>query len=81
MLMTLDRAKLEKVIYIDGEFGEDDFKVSMNEVNWEFDENNVLKSALCFVGDKRIFLPVIWDEKGAYVESNGKRLYMLGYCE
>ena len=80
MFISLDKSKLEKVVYTDDEYGEDDFKVSMNEENWEFDENKVLKSALCFIGNKRIFLPVTWDEEGAYVEDNGKRLYMLGYC-
>lgn len=81
MLITMDRSKLEKIIYTDDEFGEDDFKVSMNETNWEFDENNVLKSALCFIGNDKRFLPVKWDEEGAYVENNGKKIYMLGYCE
>lgn len=53
----------------------------MNENNWEFNENNVLKSVLCFIGNNRTFLPVIWDNKGAYVENKGKRIYMLEYCE
>lgn len=81
MLMKMDRSKLEKIIYTDDEYGEDDFKVSMNEANCEFDENHVLKSALCFIGNNRIFLPVAWDEDGAYMENNGKKLYILEYCE
>jgi hypothetical protein len=81
MFVTMDRSKLEVIRYTDDEYGEDDFKVSMNEVNWEFDENNVLKSALCFIGNNRTFLPVKWDNEGAYVENKGKRIYMLVYCE
>ena len=81
MLVDMDRSKLKLVAYTDDEFGEDNFKVSMNEGNWEFDENNVLKSALCFIDSERRFLPVQWDEEGAYVEYNGKRIYILEYCE
>lgn len=81
MFVTMDRRKLEIIRYTDNEYGEDGFKVSMNENNWEFDENNVLKSVLCFIDSDRRFLPVIWDEKGAYVEHNGKILYVLEYCE
>lgn len=81
MLVELNRSKLKLVAYTDDEFGEDNFKVSMNEGNWEFDENNVLKVALCFIDSERRFLPVQWDEEGAYVEHNGKRIYMLEYCK
>ena len=80
MFVTMDMCKLEIIRYTDDEYGEDGFKVSMNENNWEFNENNVLKSALCFAGNERKFLPVHWNKEGAYVEYNGKRLYILENC-
>jgi len=81
MFAEMNRSELKMVTYADDKFGDNDFKVSMNETNWEFDENNVLKSALCFIGDNRTFLPVTWDNKGAYVENNGTKKYILEYCE
>lgn len=38
VFVTMDRRKLKIIMYMDDEFGEDNFKVSMNEGNWKFDE-------------------------------------------
>lgn len=81
MFLIMEPSKLQIVRYTDDEYGEGNFKVSMNEANWEFDENNVLKSALCFIDKERRFIPVQWDEEGAYVENGGTKIYMLEYCE
>lgn len=80
MFMRVDRMKPEVTIDADDKYGKDGFEVSMNEGNWQFDENHVLQSALCFINNMKTFLPVVWDQDGAYVENNGTRIYVLEYC-
>ncbi|MCM1232638.1 MAG: hypothetical protein NC489_21135 [Ruminococcus flavefaciens] len=55
------------------------FSVSMNETDWEFDENNILKSVLCYNSNDNEgeFIPVTWDKNGAYVSHNGEKIYVL----
>lgn len=81
MFMTIDRKRLRASTYTEDEYGDDNFSVSMNEANWVFDDNNVLKKARCVIDGNITLLPVAWDEKGAYVENKNKRLYILEYCE
>ena len=54
-----------------------DFEVSMDEKDWEFDENNILKSVLCFVNGKEKWVAVHWNECGAYVKNGTEKQYVL----
>lgn len=55
------------------------FSVSMNENNWIFDNNKILKSVFCHNGkdDEGEIVPVVWDGTGAYVPHNNEKIYVL----
>ena len=53
------------------------FEVMTDEQYWTFDDNDLLKSVICFIDGKEVDMPVIWDKTGAYVEYDGQRAYVL----
>lgn len=57
------------------------FGVSTNEDYWWFDENGKLKSVVCIEDNEEKILPVKWDDKGAYIQYNTERFYVLNYNE
>ena len=54
-----------------------EFEILMDERYWTVDDNNVLYSVLCLIDEKKVDVPVVWDEKGAYIEHDGIKEYVL----
>lgn len=58
-----------------------DFKVYFDECHWIFDKEHRLKEVECRIDNKDKFLPVDWDDEGAYVLNGEEKIYVLVNCE
>lgn len=57
-----------------------DFKPYYDESCWILDEHNSLKEVRCYIDGKEKYLPVTWDDEGAYVLNGGEKVYVLVEC-
>lgn len=57
-----------------------EFEVSLNEVDWTLNENNVLESVKVVANGKVVEMNVVWNDIGAYVLNGEEKIYILDAC-
>lgn len=53
------------------------FKILTDERFWTVDDNNVLCTVTCLIDGNEEDVSVVWDERGAYIEHDGIKEYVL----